>query len=118
LVIPAQLRLGSAIVVAGRCDQYSKYGPPTIDERDQIVCQIRVLDIQYSDKDSEQEYRCVIENEDDEVNAGMTYAVDLDNYSVTGLQKDLQVGNVPMPLIPQGQISRKNKGSRDRVVIP
>jgi hypothetical protein len=107
------LALLASAISFGRCDEYAS----AIDVSDQIVCQIRVLDIQYSDKDSEQEYRCIIENEDDQVNAGMTYAVDLDVESVAGLQKDLQVGNV-YASIPQGKVSRKKKGSRDHVVIP
>lgn len=110
------LALLASAISLGRCDEYIKYAP-AIDDSDQVVCQIRVLDIQYSDKDSEQEYRCIIENEDDQVNTGMTYAVELDDNSVKGLQKDLQAGNV-YASIPQGKVSRKKKGSKDHVVVP
>ena len=90
---------------------------PVIDEGDEVICQIRVLDIQFEDQASRQEYRCVIEKEEDDVEADMTYALELDEESVAGFEEDLDAGNM-YATIPQGRVSRRKKGSIDQVIVP
>ena len=83
---------------------------------DEVVCQIKVLDIQYEDREGDQEYRCIIQSDQPSVNSDMTYAVDLDKDSIAEFKTDLDAGKV-YATIPRGKVSRK-KGAKDQVVAP
>lgn len=109
-----------AVVVAsaicfGSCDAQGTEVDVSKDG-DEVICQIKVLDIQYADRDGEQEYRCVIETDEPSVNSDMTYAVDLDNDSVAAFKMELNAGKV-YATIPRGKVSRK-RGARDQVIAP
>ena len=81
-----------------------------------VLCQIKVLDIQYQDKDGEQEYRCVIETDQPSITSDMTYAVDIDKDSVAAFKTDLDAGKV-YATIPRGKVSRM-RGAKDQVIAP
>lgn len=112
------LKLAAVLVSTiscGWCDEQGK-ASDALTDGDEVICQIKVLDIQYEDRDGEQEYRCIIQSDETSVNSDMTYAVDLDKDSVAAFKTDLDAGKV-YATIPRGKVSRK-KGTRDQVVAP
>jgi hypothetical protein len=82
---------------------------PIVDD-DIVICQIRVLDVQFENQPSRREYRCVSDGSSD-----MAYEIDLDEASVGGFEDDLAAGTL-YASIPHGTLPRKQKG--DKVIAP